>query len=226
MKKRLCVCLSLIAVLGLTACVYDSEKLARENQKEHEEKCEKVLEEMERRLSEKYSDALGNDPDDIVFDAYDLTKGGHQAWFMGGFYPATAVYEGNDEEFTVQIEVPANVKDFGDMEDSFYGVLYGEDVKEELYDLVESYGVEDIKIYYEPCGEILTDEADLKKQLTVFGEIKIESSDDLDTVCDLADELMDFGCNNRISADGYDLYKKSGGIGGMTSDEVREFFEG
>ncbi|MCR5735378.1 MAG: hypothetical protein K6G22_12305 [Lachnospiraceae bacterium] len=82
------------------------------------------------------------------------------------------------------------------MEDSFYGVLYGKDVKE-----------------------------DLRQHLTIFGKYKLESYDDLDNVCELANELNDFGCNNRISADGRDIGEGSTGIGGMTSDEIREFFE-
>ncbi len=212
-------------VLGLAACSYDPVKLEEENRREHEERCERVMSEMENRLSEKYADILGNDPDDVVFDVYDISKGGHKAWFQSGFYPAKAVYEDNDEEFTVQIEITIpNAKGFGDIEDSFYGVLYGEDVKEELYDLAESYGVEDINVYYEPCKDILTDEKDLKEHLTIFGQYKLESYDDLDIVCQLADELDDFGCNNRISADGRDIGEGSTGIGGKTSEEIREFF--
>ena len=131
-KKKLCICLSLALILCLAACAYDPVKLEEQNQREHEERCERVMSEMEIRLSEKYSDILGNDPDDVVFDVYDISKGGHKAWFQSGFYPAKAVNKDNDEEFTVQMEVPPNVEDFGEMEDSFYGVLYGEDVKEEL----------------------------------------------------------------------------------------------
>ena len=223
--KRTIAAFVLLSIFMLTACTYDPEKLEEENRREHEAECKKVTDEMELRLSEKYSDVLGNDPDEIVFKAYDLSKGGHQAWFMGGFYPATAVYVNNDEEFTVQMEVPPNVEDFGEMEDSFYGVLYGEDVKEELYELVASYGVEDINIYYEPCKDILTEEKDLREHLTVFGKYSMESYDELDIVCELTDELNDFGCNTRVSVNAYDLCNRSTGIGNMTSDEVREFFE-
>ncbi len=226
MKKKLCLFLSLAVVLGLTACSYDPAKLEEENRKEHEEMCERVMSEMENRLSEKYSDILGNDPDEVVFDVYDISKGGHKAWFQSGFYPAKAVYEGNDEEFTAQIDITKpNAEGFGDMEDSFYGVLYGKDVKDELYDLAESYGIENINIYYEPSKDILTDEEDLREHLTIFGKYKLESYDDLDIVCELANDLNDFGCNNRISADGRDIGEGSTGIGGMTSDEIRGFFE-
>ncbi len=226
MKKKLCLFLSLAVVLGLTACSYDPAKLEEENRKEHEEKCERVMSEMENRLSEKYSDILGNDPDEVVFDVYDISKGGHKAWFQSGFYPAKAVYEGNDEEFTAQIDITKpNAEGFGDMEDSFYGILYGKDVKDELYDLAESYGIENINIYYEPSKDILTDEEDLREHLTIFGKYKLESYDDLDIVCELANELDDFGCNNRISADGRDIGEGSTGIGGMTSDDIRKFFE-
>ena len=184
------------------------------------------MSEMEIRLSEKYSDILGTNPDNVVFDVYDISKGGHKAWFQSGFYPAKAVNKDNDEEFTVQIEITIpNAKGFGDMEDSFYGVLYGKDLKEKLYNLAESYGVEDINIYYEPCKDILTDEEDLREHLTIFGKYKMESHDDIDIVCELASELNDFGCNNRISADGRDIGEGSTGIGGKTSDEIREFFE-
>lgn len=227
MKKKLCVCLLLVGLLGLSSCFfYDPDKLEEKHRKEHEEECETVMSEMERRLSEKYSGILGNDPDDIVFDVYDISKGGHKAWFQSGFYPAKAVYEDNDEEFTVQIEVlHASVKNLGDMEDSFYGVLYGADVKQDLYDLVASYGVDDINIYYEPCGDILTDEEDLREHLTVFGEYYMTSHDDIDIICDLAKELDEFGCNNRVSADGGDYCNQMCGLAGRTEDELREFFE-
>ena len=225
MRKILCICLILAAALGLTACLYDPAKLEEKHQKEHEEKCEKVMVEMERRLSAKYSDILGNEPDEIVFDVYDLSNGSNKAWFQRGVYPAKAKYKDNDEEFTVQIRISANIKDFGDMEDSFYGVLYGKDAKDELYDLVESYGVENINIYYEPCGDILKDAKDLREHLTVFGKYKMIIPEDLDLVCQLADELNDFGCNNRISADGRDIGEGSTGIGGMTSDDIRKFIE-
>lgn len=225
MKKKLYILLLFAAVYCLAACSYDPEKLEEKNRKEHEEQCEMVMKEMECRLSEKYSDILGNDPDDIVFDVYDLTKGSHQAWFLSGFHPAKAVYKENDEEFTVQLEVEANATRLGEMEDSFYGVLYGEDVKNELYNLLETYGVEDINIYYEPCKDILKDDEDLREHLTVFGTYKLDSYNKLDDVCELADKLNDFGCNNRVSADGYDLCKKKTGIGNKTSDEIRDFFE-
>ena len=226
MKKKYCLCLSLVFILCLTACAYDSEKLEEQNRREHEETCERVMSEMEKRLSEKYSDILGNNPDDVVFDVYDISKGGHKAWFQSGFYPAKAVNKDNDEEFTVQIEITVpNAKGFGDMEDSFYGVLYGKDQKDKLYNLAESYGVEDINIYYEPCKDILTDEEALRDHLTIFGNYKLESYDNLDNVCELANELEKFGCNNRVSADGRDIGEGAMGIGGKSSEEIREFFE-
>ena len=225
MKKKVCIYILLTVIFGLTACMYDSGKLEEKNRREHEETCERVMSEMEIRLSEKYSDILGTNPDNVVFDVYDISKGGHKAWFQSGFYPAKAVNKDNDEEFTVQIEITIpNAKGFGDMEDSFYGVLYGKDLKEKLYNLTESYGVEDINIYYEPCKDILTDEEDLREHLTIFGKYKLESYDDIDIVCELANELNDFGCNNRISADGRDIGEGSTGIGGKSADEIREFF--
>ena len=225
MKKKVCIYILLTVIFGLTACTYDSAKLEEKNRREHEETCERVMSEMEIRLSEKYSDILGTNPDNVVFDVYDISKGGHKAWFQSGFYPAKAVNKDNDEEFTVQIEITIpNAKGFGDMEDSFYGVLYGKDLKEKLYNLTESYGVEDINIYYEPCKDILTDEEDLREHLTIFGKYKLESYDDIDIVCELANELNDFGCNNRISADGRDIGEGSTGIGGKSADEIREFF--
>ena len=210
----------------LNACSHDFAELEEKHRIEHEEMCDRVMSEMEIRLSEKYSGILGNDPDEVVFDVYDISKGGNKAWFQSGFYPAKAVNKYNDEEFTVQIDITIpNAKGFGDMEDSFYGVLYGKDVKDELYDLVESYGVEDVNIYYEPCKAILTDQKNLREHLTVFGNYKLESYDDIDIVCELANELNEFGCNNRISADGRDIGEGAEGISGKTSDEIREFFE-
>ncbi|MCR4692163.1 MAG: hypothetical protein K5739_12525 [Lachnospiraceae bacterium] len=222
------IAIMILSLLMLTACTYDPEKIEEKHRKhlmEQEEECKKVTDEMERRLSEKYAGILGNDPDEIVFHVYDLSSGGHQAMFMGGFYPAKAVYENNEEEFTVQMEVPPNVKDFGEMEDSFYGILNGEDVKAELYNLVESYGVEKLNIYYEPCKDILSDEKDLREHLTVFGHLTMNSYDELDTICELAEKVNAYGCNNRISVDAYDLCKKSSGIGNMSTDEIREFFK-
>ncbi|MBE5845836.1 MAG: hypothetical protein E7302_17050 [Butyrivibrio sp.] len=226
MKKKISICLVLAFIFCLNACSYDFAELEEKHRIEHEEMCDRVMNEMEIRLSEKYSGILGNDPDEVVFDVYDISKGGHKAWFQSGFYPAKAVNKDNDEEFTVQIDITIpNAKGFGDMEDSFYGVLYGKDVKDELYDLVESYGVEDVNIYYEPCKDILTDQKDLREHLTVFGNYKLESYDDIDIVCELANELNEFGCNNRISADGRDIGEGAEGIAGKTSDEIREFFE-
>ena len=225
MKKKLCILLAFAAIFCLTACLYDPEALEEKHKKEHKEKCEKVMKEMESRLSKKYSDILGNDKDDIVFDVYDLSKGSNQTWFLSGYHPAKAVYKDNGEEFTVQLEVEAAATRFGEMEDSFYGVLYGENVKNELYDFLDSYGVEDINIYYEPCKDILTDDEDLREHLTVFGTYKLESYDKLDELCELADKLNDFGCNNRVSADGYDLCKKKKDLKNMNSNEIREFFE-
>jgi len=222
--KNISACVALISVLLLSSCSFDLQKLNEDNQNSLREKKEAVMEEMEAQLSEKYSDILGNDPDEIVFDVYDLTKGENQAWFNDGVYPATAVYEANDEEFTVQIEITDRALEFGDMEDSFYGVLYGEDVKDELYNLAESYGITEINIYYEPDEDIITDEDELREHLTIFGHYNIENSDDLDTVCDMVDEFRDFGCNNNIYVDAADLYDKSTRIGDRTSDELREFF--
>ena len=225
-KKKISICLLLAFTFCLTACSYDSAKLEEKHRIEHEEMCERVMNEMEIRLSEKYSGILGNDPDDVVFDVYDISKGGHKAWFQSGFYPAKAVNKDYDEEFTVQIDITVpNAKGFGDMEDSFYGVLYGKEVKDELYYLAESYGVEDVNIYYEPCKDILTDQKDLREHLTIFGNYKLESYDDIDIVCKLANELNEFGCNNRISADGRDIGEGAAGIDGKTSEEIREFFE-
>ncbi len=66
---------------------------------------------------------------------------------------------------------------------------------------------------------------DLREHLTVFGTYKLDSYDKLDELCELADKLNDFGSNNRVSADGYDLCKKKKGLKNMNSNEIREFFE-
>lgn len=225
MKKKLCILLAFAAILCLAACSYNPEELKEKHRKEHKEKCEKVMQEMESRLSKKYSDILGNDPDDIVFEVYDLSKGSNQTWFLSGFHPAKAVYKDNSEEFTVQLEVEADATRYGKMEDSFYGVLYGENVKNELYNMLDSYGVGDINIYYEPCKDILKDDEDLRTHLTVFGTYKLDSYDKLDDLCELADKLNDFGCNNRVTADGKDLCNKSTGLKNMNSNEIKEYFD-
>lgn len=115
MKKKLCILLAFAAILCLAACSYNPGELEEKHRKKHEEKCEKVMQETESRLCKKYSDILGNDPDDIVFEVYDL--------------------------------------------------------------------------------------------------------------CELADKLNDFGCNNRVTADGKDLCNKTTGLKNMNSDEIREYFE-
>ena len=51
------------------------------------------------------------------------------------------------------------------------------------------------------------------------------SHDDIDIICDLAKELDEFGCNNRVSADGGDYCNQMCGLAGRTEDELREFFE-
>ncbi len=53
----------------------------------------------------------------------------------------------------------------------------------------------------------------------------MESYDDLDIVCELANDLKDFGCKNRVSADALDIGGGATGIGNLTSDEIREFFK-
>ena len=217
----------LAAMVLLSGCFYDSEKLAAKNKAELDEKKALVTDQMEKCLNEKYAGILGTDPSDDLFDVYDLNKGQNQAWFNRGRYPAKAKcsldeYSG---EFSVEIYMESNIKSFGAFKDSFYGILYGDEVKQSLEDLVLEYPVTDTQIYYLPSEEIVKEESELRKNLYIFGKYDFSTPEELDRVCEFIDRLNELGYQHRIAIK--DLSDNSRSIAGnnKTSEEIREFFE-
>ena len=217
----------LAAMVLLSGCFYDSEKLAAKNKAELDEKKALVTDQMEKCLNEKYAGVLGTDPSDDLFDVYDLSKGQNQAWFNRGTYPAKAKcsldeYSG---EFSVEIYMESNIKSFGAFKDSFYGILYGDEVKQSLEDLVLEYPVTDTQIYYLPSEEIVKEETELRKNLYIFGKYDFSTPEELDRVCEFIDKLNELGYQHRIAIK--DLSDNSRSIAGnnKTSEEIREFFE-
>ena len=217
----------LAAMVLLSGCFYDSEKLAAKNKAELDEKKALVTDQMEKCLNEKYAGILGTDPSDDLFDVYDLNKGQNQAWFNRGRYPAKAKcsldeYSG---EFSVEIYMESNIKSFGAFKDSFYGILYGDEVKQSLEDLVLEYPVTDTQIYYLPSEEIVKEESELRKNLYIFGKYDFSTPEELDRVCEFIDKLDERGYQHRIAIK--DLSDNSRSIAGnnKTSEEIREFFE-
>ena len=217
----------LAAMVLLSGCFYDSEKLAAKNKAELDEKKALVTDQMEKCLNEKYAGILGTDPSDDLFDVYDLNKGQNQAWFNRGTYPAKAKcsldeYSG---EFSVEIYMESNIKSFGAFKDSFYGILYGDEVKQSLEDLVLEYPVTDTQIYYLPSEEIVKEESELRKNLYIFGKYDFSTPEELDRVCEFIDKLNELGYQHRIAIK--DLSDNSRSMAGnnKTSEEIREFFE-
>ena len=100
-----------------------------------------------------------------------------------------------------------------------------EDVKEQLWDLLKKYPLEEVTVTYEPCEEVLREEADLKKHLKIMGSFHVTKPDDIDVVCELIDKLNISGYQHRISV--YNDIKGNSSIGktNISSTEVRYFFE-
>ena len=225
--RKILIYTLLAAMVLLSGCFYDSEKLAAKNKAELDEKKALVTDQMEKCLNEKYAGVLGTDPFDDLFDVYDLSKGQNQAWFNRGTYPAKAKcsldeYSG---EFSVEIYMESNIKSFGAFKDSFYGILYGDEVKQSLEDLVLEYPVTDTQIYYLPSEEIVKEETELRKNLYIFGKYDFTTPEELDRVCEFIDKLNELGYQHRIAIK--DLSDNSRSIAGnnKTSEEIREFFE-
>ena len=222
MKKYL-ISVMLVIVFVLNSCSYNSEALEEKNRQERDEKREHIMEQMELRLKSKY--AMGS-MDRQPFDVYDLSKGQNKAWFQYGIYPAKAVsymLEDESEEFEVQIETDG--KKFGAFEDNYYGILYGEKVKEEVSDLLAQYPLEEVKIYYVPSEDILREDSELKKHLMIWGGFHVNNSEDIEVLCDLADQLNSMGCQHRIHI--YNDIKGNSTMGrnNISSKEIRDYFK-
>ena len=216
--KRFMVCPLMAVTVVLSGCLYDSEKLEAQNRAELEERKAKVTDQMENCLNEKYAEVLGMDPSDDLFEVYDLSKGQNQAWFNRGTYPAKAecTLAGYSGEFRVEIYMESNMKSFGTFKDSFYGILYGDEVKQSLEELVLEYPVTDTEIYYLPSEDIVTEESELRENLY---------PEELDTLCEFIDILNELGYQHRIAIKDTSTSSRSMAGNNKTSDEIREFFE-
>lgn len=190
-------------------------------------KKEIVTDYMETCLNEKYAEFFGMDPSVELFEVYDLSKGSNQAWFNRGTYPAKArcLLFGYNEEFSVEIYMESNLKGFGTFKDSFYGILYGDEEKQTLEELVLEYPVTDTEIYYLPNEDIVTDEAELRENLYIFGKYSFSSPEELDEVCEFIDKLNELGYDNRIAIKDDYTGNRSMSSHNTTSQEIRDFFE-
>ena len=225
--KRFLLCPVLMIAVVLSGCFYDSKKLAAKNKAELEERKAVVTDYMENCLNEKYAEVLGKSSSEELFKVYDLSKGQNQAWFNRGTYPAKArcVLDGYEDEFDVEVYMESNIKSFGTFKDSFYAVLYGEDVRQELEDLVAGYPLSEINIYYLPNEEIVKEESELRKNLYIFGTYHVSSDEELDELCELIDILNEAGYVHRIAFYDDITGNRSRSSNNITSDEVRRYFE-
>ncbi|WP_034450981.1 hypothetical protein [Butyrivibrio sp. AE2032] len=226
--KRSMLCPVLILAVMLSGCFYDPDKLEAKNKAELEEKKAVVTEYMETCLNDKYADVLGGSSSDELFEVYDLSKGQNQAWFNRGTYPAKArcVLDGYDVEFDTEVYMESRIKSFGAFKDTFYAVLYGEEVKQSLEDMVSEYPLSDIDIHYLPSEDIVSEESELRKNLYVYGEFRVASDDELEELCGFIDKLNELGYVHRINICDDITGHRSMGKNNITSDEVRDFFEG
>ena len=225
--KKFLVCPMLAVMVTLSGCLYDPDALESKNQAELEEKKAVVTDYMVTCLNEKYAGVLDIDPSDDVFEVYDLSKGQNQAWFNRGTYPAKAEcsldeYSG---EFSVEIYMERNMKSFSTFKDNFYGILYGDEVKQSLEDLVLEYPVTDTDIYYLPSEEIVTEESELRENLYIFGKYNFSTSEELDRVCEFVDELNELGYQHKIVIKDVSGNVRSMSSRNATSEELRDFFE-
>ncbi|MBP5385279.1 MAG: hypothetical protein J6Y57_09955 [Lachnospiraceae bacterium] len=221
---KLLLCVPLILLL-LTACSYDPEKYEAENNRNLDDRREKIMEQMELKLALKYTSAAYSADRDRPFDVYDLKKGGNKSWYQYGVYPATATSYLLQEPVTFDVEIETDGKKFGEVADNYYGILYGDEVKEEVADLLALYPLEDVQINYEPSEEIPRAEDDLKKNLMIWGAYHVSDPGEIETLCDLADELNRMGCMHRLTI--YNDIKGNASMGenNISSKEIRKYFE-
>lgn len=224
--RRFLLCPVLALAFVLSGCFYDSGKLEAKNKAELEERKAFVTEYMKTGLNKKYSDVLGKSSSDELFSVYDLSKGQNQAWFNRGTYPAKAgcILDGYAGEFDVEVYIESNIKSFGTFKDSFYGILYGDEVRQSLEELVSGYPLTEINIYYLPSEDIVKEETELRQNLYIFGVYHVASDEELDELCGLIDELNTLGYVHRISIHDDIKGNRSMGKNNITSDEVRSFF--
>ena len=224
--NRFLICPVLALAVTLTGCAEYSEKLAAQNAAEFEEKKAIVTDYMTECLNEKYADALGYDSSDDLFEVYDLSKGGNQAWFNKGMYPAKArcTVDGYTDEFDADVHMQARIKSFDEFKDNFYGILYGEDVKQELEDLVYEYPLTDVDIHYLTSEDVIKEESELRQNLYVFGKYSVDSEEEVERLCELVDTLNAYGYVHHISIKNDITGKGSMSSKNTTSDEIRAYF--
>ena len=221
--KRFLFCPVLAAAVLLSGC----NGLAEKNKADLEEQKAVVTDYMETCLNEKYADVLGGSSSDELFEVYDLSKGGNQAWFNRGTYPAKArcVLDGYDVEFDVEVYMESNIKSFGEFKDTFYGILYGEEVKRSLEDLASEYPLTDIDIHYLPSEDLVTEESELRQNLYIYGVYRVASDEELEELCEFIDKLNEAGYEHRIRICDDITGNRAMGQNNITSDEVRDYFE-
>ena len=205
-------------LLTLNACGLNTEKLEEHNRQALEEKKEAVMEQMEIRLRHKY---------DKEFDVYDLGKGSGAAWFSYCYHPAKAICLSDDDSVEFKVEIETDGKKHGGFKDNYYGYLYGEKVKESLEKQVEGYPLTDIDIAYEPIEEIVREESDLRKNLRIYGEYHVKTPEEIDTLCEMVDELNRQGYLHRVAIYDDRTERPHAMVEYLSSSkEIREFFKG
>ena len=226
--RRFLICPLLAVIVMASGCSDYSEALASKNKADLEEKKAIITDYMETCLNEKYADVLGKDPSEKLFEIYDLSKGGNQAWFNEGVYPAKArcLLDEYDGEFIIELEVERNIKGFGTFKDSFYGILYGDEEKQSLEEMILDYPVTDTEIHYLPNEGIVTEESELRENLYIFGQYDFTTPEELDGVCDFIDLLNELGYDHRIAISDLGTHYRAMSEHNDTSEEIREFFEG
>lgn len=92
--------------------------------------------------------------------------------------------------------------------------------------LLDEYGEEfSVEIYYLPNEDIVTDEAELRENLYIFGKYSFSSPEELDEVCEFIDKLNELGYDNRIAIKDDYIGNRSMSSHNTTSQEIRDFFE-
>jgi hypothetical protein len=225
--KRFLVCPLMAVAIVLSGCLFDHEKLAARNKEQLEARKKTVTDHMEECLNEKYAGALGKDSSEKLFEVYDLSKGTNQAWFNRGTYPAKAKCSLDDysNEFSAEIYLERN-GDFGVFKDSFYGILYGVEVKQSFEEMVSEYPITDTNIFYMPNEDIVKEEAELKKNLYIFGRYDpVKTPEDVEKLCGLIDKLNEMGCIHAIAITDGTKTNRSMRSDNITSSEIRDYFK-
>lgn len=173
-----------------------------------------IMEVMKERIVAKYNVKA----EDI--DIHDLSKGGNQAWFNYGFYPAKGTYQG--EEFDVELKTDGK-KRFDSCKDSLYGVLYGKEVLGQLEELVSDYEFTDVRYEYQTSEDLIKDENLLKQNLRIHAKYTFYGELDLDNLCFLVDKLNEEGYQHWLSITNAET-NRTRGERSESSEEIKALF--